>query len=262
MEPELENEPEVEAEVEAEPFVLPEDFADRAKEWGLTPDEIAEAVQVHKALQTEEGVVDAFIRTGQNLGFGIKELNRLFDDEPVAPVAAPVTAPVVEEDDDPERLMTVAEVRALVEQERAERTQSETQREQAAFQSRQAALFGQIDSWFDTNGIKDEDERRLVAQLAEKTILPGQDSYDPAVALAALERGKASYEAFIEKQATAYLTKKGKTIKDQPTVLSGGGTNAGDGGDEAPDYAALGSTALTTAKERVRNRLRASGELD
>jgi DNA-binding transcriptional MerR regulator len=258
-------EPVVETETVEEVFTLPEDFADQVKSWDIKLDELPQAVALHKALQSEDGVIDTFIRTGQNLGFGIKELQRLFnEDEPVAPVAAPAAPAVHAELEDPDRLLTAAEVNSLLERERnsvLERiTESDQKREQENFQSRQRTLFAAIDSKFAEWGVTDPDEQRFIASLAEKTILAGADSYDPAVSLAALERGKAQYDAFVEKQAASYLAKKGTTLKAQPTTLGGGNTAAGET-DEAPDYHALGGKALDTAKERVRRRLREQGEL-
>lgn len=262
-------EPVTEPEVVTEevPFTLPNDFADQVKSWDIKLDELPQAVALHKALQSEDGVIDTFIRTGQNLGFGIKELQKLFaEDEPVAPVAVAPAALVVDPLlEDPDRLLTAAEVNSLLERERnsfMERiTESDTKREQEAFQTRQRNLFSSIDSWFDQQGVKDEDERRFIAQLAEKTILPGADSYDPAVALPALERGKAQYDAFVEKQAASYISRKAGTAAAQPTAVGGGGTTSAGEADEPPNYAELRGAALETAKDRVRRKLRAAGEM-
>lgn len=252
-------------ETEEPEFLLPEDFTDQVKSWGVSVDELAQAAALHKALQTEDGVVEQFIATGQSLGFGIKELQRLFADEvaPVAPVApaAPTPDPIL--GDDPDRLLTASEVKAIVDRQRDEFegrfTQSETQRAEAEQAQRQKIAFGTIESFFDGKEVKDGETRAFIAQLAERTIPATADSFDPAVLNAALERGMAEYEAFVEKQAQAFIAKKAGTAAAQPTHV-GGGTAGGEAEAET-DYAKLGQGALNAAKEKVRARLRDSGEL-
>lgn len=259
-------EPGAEPVIEEPEFVLPEDFADQVKSWGVSPDELAQAAALHKALQTEDGVVEQFIATGQSLGFGVRELQRLFADEPVTPAApaapaAPVPDPIL--GDDPERLLTAAEVKDIMDRQRDEFegrfTQSETDRQRDALEAKQKVVFGAIDSFFEGHEIKDQETRAFIANLAEKTIPAGADSYDTAVVGAALERGFAEYESFVEKQAQAYIAKKGGTALSQPTHVGGG--TAGAEAEEETDYVKLGQGALNAAKEKVRARLRDSGEL-
>lgn len=252
---------EVETAPEPEPFTLPEDFASQVQSWDIPVDALPDAVARYKALQTEEGVIDAFIAEGLSLGFGVKELQRLFDDEQAAAAQQPATsAPVVEED--PDRYITAAEVQQVLESVRQEQQQIAQQSQQAAFQVQQQRTFDAMDAWFTSQGITDEEERQAIARFGEKHILPGQNSYDPRIAVSALERGKAEHEAFIERQAQAYLAKKGLVAQAQPTPPGGGQTFAGDGGDDpAPNYAELRGGALKAAKERVRQRLREAGEL-
>lgn len=254
---------ETEVETEAPEFTLPEDFAQQVQGWDIPVDKLAEAAELYKSSQTEEGVIDNFIRFGQSLGFGIKELERLFADETPAPAAAaPVAEPAAVDPfgDDPDRLMTASEVRAIVEAQRAEVNQTFEQQQKAAFEAKQRTTFAAIDSWFTQQGITDEDDRAEIARLGAKTILPGQDDYDPVVALGALERGFAAKTAVDERRAQAYLAKKAGTAQAQPAVLGGGGTTGGEDVDEAPAYAELGGKALSTAKQRVRDRLRQAGQ--
>lgn len=254
-------------------FTLPEDFAQTVQGWDVPVDKLAEAVELYKGLQTEDGVIDNFTVLGQKLGFGMHEMERLFltDEElaqqlakQAAPFLAPApvasTAPV--EPEDPERLMTAAEVRALVEAERAtsdsrfsEFQQQQVEAQQQAFQARQTQTFAAIGEWFKTNDIVSEEAQAIIARLGEKTLDPTADSYDPQVAIAALERGKEAYDKFVETEAEARLRKKAVVAGAQPASIGeGGGTDAGDG-DTAPDYKALGGDALVAAKKRVRERL-------
>ena len=256
--------------VEEPAFELPEGFADTVKGWDVPVDVLPEAVALYKGLQSEEGIIDNFVVLGQKLGFGIKELERLFADEPIAPVqAAPIPqAPVAPvEPEDPERLMTAAEVRKMVEDERTayeskftDFQAQQVQAQQAQFQARQQKTFAAIGNWFKTNEINDENAQALIARLGEKTIDPTADSYDPAVAIAALERGKEAYEAFVESEAEARLRKKALVTAAQPTSVGGAGGSAG-GEDEstAPAYSTLGAGALEEAKKRVRARFAQGG---
>lgn len=262
----IETEPVEEA---APEFALPEDFAQTVQGWDVPVEILPEAVALYKGLQTEEGVIDNFVVLGQKLGFGIKELERLFsDEEPVAPVApAPVAPAAVAEPEDPERLMTAAEVRALVEAERADYTskfdafqQQQVEAQQQAFQARQTQTFQAIGEWFKTNDIVSEEAQAIIARLGEKTLDPTADSYDPQVAIAALERGKEAYDKFVETEAEARLRKKAVIASAQPAGIGeGGGTDAGEGDDGTPDYKALGRDALEAAKKRVRAQFAAGG---
>lgn len=255
-----------------EPFALPEDFAAQVQAWDVPIEHLPEAVAQYKSLQTEEGIIDAFIQTGQSLGFGLKELERLFvEDAPVETPAVP-SAPVVStapEPRDPNTPLTYAEVQEILAEERAQvdarfeqQTQAEQAREQNAFAQKQQVTFAAINDWYEAHGIDQQSEAAaVIARLGEATLAAGEDSYVPAVAVAALDRGFAAYDGFIESEATAYLKRKAAAGDALPATLSAGGTDTG-GEDAAPNYGELGGKALATAKERVRARLRQSGELE
>jgi hypothetical protein len=242
-------------------FTLPEDFAAQVQAWDVPVDKLPEAVETYKRLQSEEGVIDTFIQTGQALGFGIRELETLFADPAAAAPAAPAApAPVVEEQD-PERLMTYAEFRDLAQKEILEPiNQARQAEEQRRFQERAENTFSQINAWFDQHEVTDQEERNQIARIADDLIPAGADSYDPRVAITALEQGLAQRDAQIERAAQAYLAKKAATATSQPTALGGGQTGAGEG-DDRPDYKALGRNAFEAARERVRARARANGDL-
>lgn len=255
IDPELIADP---AEPEPTPFSLPEDFASQVESWGVPVDELAQAAAFHKSLQTQDGVIEAFIQTGQSLGFGIKELNRLFEDEPAPAPVTPAPTPH-EEPLDPERLMTAAEVDALLDKVRAETTEFRQQQEQREQEAQQRTVFNAMDQWFDGQGVPDMETRRQIAAFGEKHVVG--NSYDPAVAIRALEAGKAEYDAWIDGQARAYLQRKAAAAGKQPTPVGGAVGHAG-GSDEPPfTYEGQGRTAMDAAKQRVRDRLRQSGEL-
>lgn len=248
---------------EAEVFTLPENFADTVKSWEL--DDLSRAdeyVKLGKALETEEGVIDGFIGLGQKLGLGVKDLERLFaEDQPAAPqAAAPVPAPA--EAPDPDRLLTQAEVDKLIE-ERVLGPQREAQERQAQeLQAlRQKQTFDTIDQWFAGKEGLDDEAKQVIVALADRTIPADADSWDPKVAVAALERGAAAYEALMEKQAQAYIAKKAAQGQALPTNIGSGSTPGGEA-EEAPDYVAARGKALDVARARVRARLRAAGEME
>lgn len=258
IEPEVPEVP-VETAPEPEPFTLPEDFATQVQTWDIPVDKLAEAAQMYKAAQTEEGVIDGFIAYGQSLGFGLKELNRLFEDEAPAAPAAPVApqAPTP----DPEALMTRAEVDAEIARIREEQQQFVQSQEQRAQAAKQAQVMDGIGTWFSQAGVEDEQTRKLIAGFGEKHVAPNADPYDMRVVAAALERGKADYEAFLQGEAQRYLKGKAASAANQPTPV-GGAPAATTGSDEAPvDYVAARGGAFDLARQRVRDRLRAAGEL-
>jgi|SRR5579871_854255 len=262
IEPGTEVEPGGEVEPEGnepEPFVLPEDFASQVQAWDIDLAEIPEAVQQFKALKTEEGVIDSFIAHGQALGFGIKEMQRLFaDDEPQAP-AAPAPSSQVEEPD-PDELLSRAEVNRMLEEIRNEQKTAQEQAQEREFQARQQETFRTIDAWFEANGITDQDERRSIANFGERHLQPGQDGYDPRVVTQLLEAGRADHEAYVDRAAKAYLERKARAAGNQPTPV--GGAPASTTGSQEPEftYEGKGQGALEAAKQRVRDRLKAAQE--
>lgn len=247
-------------EVEPEAFTLPDDFATQVQSWGVPIEAIPEAVERYKSLQTEDGVIDAFIATGQSLGFGLKDLNRLFQDEVVAP-PTPAATPAHVEAPDPEALMTRAEVDAMLTQVRTEQQSYVQQQEQARLEAAQAEVHRGIEGWFDGQEVTDQHTRTSIANFAQKHVLANQNPYDMRVIASALERGKAEYDAWVEAEAQNYLRKKVAKAGGQPTSL-GGAPSGTIGNEDAPaDYVAAGGKAMDLARQRVRDRLRAAGEL-
>lgn len=242
--------------VEPEPFTLPEDFATRVQSWDIDLESLPEAVDYYKRLQNEEGVIETFIQTGQSLGFGVNDLQKLFGPEEgggsaPAPTAAPVPAAAPP---DPEELLSRREVEEYVSQVRAEFAQSEERRAAEALQARQDTVRGAMGEWFKGQEIEDESVQFAIANLGQKHVLPGQDVLDPKTALAALEKGKLEYDRIVEAEAQRYLQKKGLVVQGSPTNIGGSQTHAGDGGEQFT-YEGKGQKALETAKDRVRKKL-------
>lgn len=249
-------------------FILPEDFAQTVQGWDVPVDRLADAAELFKLSQSEEGQIDLFVRYGQNLGFGIKELEKLFADEPIAPpqqvAPAPVAAPV--EPEDPDRLLSAAEVRQMLEAEREsydskfnEFQQAQVAQEQRQIANRQNEIRGMVDAWFTEQGISDQKTKAMISTFGEQTLPVGADTMDPKVVMAGFQAGKAAYDEFVEAAAEDRLRKKAVVAGAQPTAVGEAGGSAGSEGDEsAPNYAEMGRTGadpMAAAKARVRKRL-------
>ncbi len=157
--------------------------------------------------------------------------------------------------------MTRAEVDAELARVREEQQGFIQQQQAAQEQAAQAQIRAGIDGWFGQAGVESEDTRTMIARFGEKHIAANANPYDMRVVSAALERGKAEYDAWVDKEAQAHLQRKAAQAAAQPTPI--GGAPAGTtGNDDAPvDYAAARGGAFDLARQRVRDRLRQAGEL-
>jgi hypothetical protein len=250
------------------PFELPDGFAETVKGWDIPIDQLPRAVETFKGLQTEEGQIEAFLTFGQQLGFGLKDMERLFDDE-VAAVTSPVEtpappAPTEAEIEERDRPLTRGELAAIREEIRNDVQGEFTQREAAQAEARNQYTFQVIGRWYNDNEITDPAAQAVIARLGEDIAhANGADTYDPAVAVWALEQGRAAYDGFVEGEAQKALARKAAIAQQQPTSIggAGGSPTAGDG-EEPFDYSAQKGAALQSAKARVRARMRASGEIE
>jgi hypothetical protein len=249
------------------PFELPEGFAETVKGWDIPIDQLPRAIETFKGLQTEEGQIEAFLTFGQQLGFGLKDMERLFEDEvPTAPVAEPVAPPEPTEAEleELERPLTRRELAAIREEIRDEVKGEFTQREEAQKAATQQETFAVIGRWYNDNEITDPAAQAVIARLGEDIAhANGADTYDPTVAVWALEQGRAAYDGFVEAEAQKALARKAAIASQQPTAIGASGGSPAAGDEEEPfDYAEQKGKALQSAKARVRARMRASGEIE
>lgn len=236
-----------------EPWTPPEGLADKFTEWGVEVNDLDSAVSIYQALQTEQGVIDMVVEGLRSLGFGVKDIEKFLREDGASPdeAAARAAAPAADATPDDEAIPTMADIKKLLQ------TEVIAPQREAQERAQVAAAQAAIGSFFDTQGVKDVETMEAVRGLA-KRYLPDGD-WDPAHIAVALEKGHADFEKIIETQGQAYLAKKAGDAAKVPTPV-GGHVGGGDG-DDRPDYTKLGSKALDTARQRVRDRLRASGEL-
>lgn len=255
---ELEGSEETEApEGELEVYELPEDFAPWVKEVG-GPDTLREAQQIYSALQTEEGVVDAFYQIGRALGFSTKEIARLFEEEVAAqgPQAAP-QAPATPLS--PQGQQAPAPDDRLAQYEQRLAAFEEQQRQQVANMT--------IEQTLAELNVPD-DLKRLVVQVGATYLPEDARGMDPRLIRNALYQAKNEVDNLMAAQEGARLETKAKTKRSLP---AGGGLSGKTGGGAAggepdtPDYSAIaakqgGAAAYQAAKARFRARMRQAGE--
>lgn len=200
-------EPEVVPAPEPEVTETPEDYAARVAAWG-GPEAIEDAIAIAQALQDEDGV-RALVEEG------LKHLG-------IDPAKAFGTESETPDEEDPDRLLTVAEMEARLAAERNAR-QSETQRQ------RMAVAVEAVDAARRAVGVETEEEWDLVRTFAQKYATPAET--DPHVLTDAVNKGYADMQAALEKAAKKYVTDRATANEQVPTPVVGGNTG---GGDEPP----------------------------
>lgn len=233
----------------------PPDWNTRITEWG-GEEAVVNAVELQKALGTPEGIHALFLEAGRALGFGDDRIQALF--EPGAPLAdaAPPTpgaeaAPTVEELlSDPDRVLTAAELKLVLEHERNQARQQE-EAENARVATKQAVDAG-LSALNGGKGVEDVD-KPLVLTLADRFLTDrfGQpidvSRATPDQIKAAIERGHAEFQSIVKREADRHLQAVADTHNDLPTPLSGGNPS---GGGEAVE-----PSSLDEASRRVRKAL-------
>lgn len=248
-------------EAELEPYELPEDFAPWVKEVG-GPDTLREAAQIYQALQTEEGVVDAFYQIGRALGFSTRELQKLFEEE-VAAQGATLPAPVagnapVSQD------MKQAETGNIEDQRVAAMEQRIAAFEQ---QQREAVAVQTIEATLAELGVSDE-HKRLVVQIGATYLPDDARGMDPHLIRNALYQAKTEVDNYFTAKEGERLANKAQTKRGLPKgggLTGKGGGGAAGGESDLPDYAAIaakqgGAAAYQAAKARFRARMKQAGE--
>lgn len=208
-------------------------------------DLLTRALDSYRSLQTEDGITDAFVSMGLAMGASPEQIIALFD-EAVDEGAPP--APAGEPDDDTP--LTAAQVMEMVQGMIQEAVlQPLAARDEA---TAVATIRGVIQDEMTAREITDDEDRRQVLGYADR-YLDDESRLDPAKVKAAIEKGAADYDAFLEARVKARLEGKAAVHAQLPTPLSGGGTAGADEPDEPKN--------MEDAKARVRANLRARGEL-
>lgn len=170
-------------------------------------DAIADAVEIANALRDDEGV-RALVEEGlKHLGL---DPTKVF--QPEAPA----------EEEDPDRLMTAAEVKAEL---AALQQQQARQAQQVQMQVAAAA----VDEARQALGIESEEEWDLVRSFAQRHTTPTE--LDPVALVEAVKRGKADADAAIQAAAKKYVEDRANANNGVPQPVKGGGVS---GGSEPP----------------------------
>lgn len=217
------------------------DIADQVEQWGGVK-AVQAAVELDQALGTREGALELVREAGKAL-FGddpekaalLQQLLGVQGEQPADPIADLLA--------DPERVLTVEELNQVVEARVNEvLKQHITPLEQQREADRVATITATVDSAITEFGVEADDRQEVLAR-ADKYVTEA-DYGDQAKLKDAIRRGKADWDAFVQKRAEAYLAAKKQSADDHPTPLTSG---TAPGGTEPSE-----PMTLKEAKERVR----------
>lgn len=222
---------------EAKYRIKARDLSQDVEKLGVPLTEAQAAVELTKRLQTDDGVIQMFIETGQALGLGFAELEAMFakSDEATATAAAE-GAPA---DDD---VLTWKEARELLQKEVLEPQQ------RAAQQAAIAQAHSAIDSTFKDLNVTDETDRQAILALGQAHIQDGD--FDPEHVRAAVRKGYELLEVRKTAAKEAYLAEKLAAGEGVPTNTGAAGA---PGGQEPPPP----PQNMDDAKARARAQLKA-----
>lgn len=214
------------------------------------PDTAKQAAKIYDALQSEEGVAQLFVESGQALGLGVKELEALFG-EGDAPAATKSGDASTEEPESGEGSEDdqIAQLQKQIEELRQEQTQTVQQQRQATAKAAAQEALSEI-------GLdpSDKDQSEIVNQvltLGQKHI--GENEWAPDKIKSAVKKGHEDLQRVVESQAEQLLAKKKKDRDEQPGSIDGGASPGGEPEEEPQD--------LKTAKKRAREKFKKSGLL-
>lgn len=199
---------------------------------------VEKAVELHKTLQTEDGVWQMFFQAGRALGLGVREIEALFQQQQGA--TQEVEQANMPADDD---VLTYAEFKRLMD-EQVLRPQQEQQRQQQEYIARQT-----IDSTMSELGVADNDIRMAVLQLGDRYLT---DDISPQAVKTAVLKGHADYLKLVESERKKYMEDKKAKAASVPKVPAGSPGGAGNGDDNQPP-----PKDVAEAIQRARARMRA-----
>lgn len=204
------------------------------EKWG-SPDDVNRALEIDRALKTEEGITGLFVQAGRALGLTPEQMDALF--------APAETAPAEVEEVDPDRVLTWKEAQELFQKQLAE-AQTKTTAEQA--QERQVEVARTtVNETLAALGVTEQAEVEAVLAAGQRHLADGD--FDPAHITAAVRKGFADYEKAARARAEKYLQGK---ITNAQTLPGSIGANP-PGGVELPE-----PQNVDEAKARARARLR------
>ena len=195
-------------------------------------DAVAKAIELHKATQTDEGIVQLFFEAGRSLGLGVKDIERLFAGEPASGEPA--------EPEDLDRPLSVKEFKEMMAAQANQ--QSAAQKAQA-----EAAARNTVQKTITELGLKPGDETtRMVLEMGDRYL--DKADLSPEAVANAVRRGHADYTALIDREAKAYLARKTATAASVPGAPSGASAPSAPPPEEPKDIA----EAIRIARQRLR----------
>lgn len=196
-------------------------------------DAVRQAAELHKSLQTEDGVWDMFFQAGRALGLGVREIEALFNAQQAEPDAA---GPA---DDD---VMTYGQFKAMME-ETVTKPQQVRDQQMAEAMARQS-----IDSTINALGVQDQGIRDAILQLGDRYL---SDDISPAAVKKAVEQGHADYLKLVAAERAKYVSDKREQGAGVPKAPAGGSTAPatadGQFGEEPKDI----TEAIKRARQRI-----------
>lgn len=209
------------------------DWDARVNEWGGQT-VVEEAVALRNALQTQDGVRALAYQALNALGIGDSDIDGLFGS------GEDVSEP---ENKDPERLLTAAEVDAMV----AERLKEFENNNQAL--SAKATIVRTIDETFATAKVTDKNDKAAILAIADNS-MAGRDvnSMSAEEVRTAINSAHASFTARVRAAAEDILKEKHDIASGLPRPLPKG--HGGAGGEDLPE-----PRSIAEAAERVRQQM-------
>lgn len=220
-----------------EPVVEPStdiDWSQRVEEWG-GQQSVEDAIAIAQALQDEDGVKALVTEGLRHLGATPEQIDAFIKGEQAAPAGEP---------EDPDRLVTAAEV------EKRLAAIQQAQHEAEASRIDSVAQRSVVEA-VDALQLADEDEARIVLSYAQKYASP--EERDPQILQAAINAGHADYLKKLEEASTRYVERRQELNDGVPTPVTGSGP---PGGEEVP-----APKNMDEAKAAARRMLRENGDL-
>lgn len=197
-------------------------------------DRVEAAIRLHDASQTEDGVIQLFLEAGRSLGIGNREIEALFTGQTPAPATAEP-----EEEEDPDRPLTVKEFQEA-------QAKRDSERAAETHQTAIAAAKETVHKTVESLGLTmDDPSTEAILRLGDKYLTRG--STDSKAVAEAVRRGHADYAALVEKESKAYLEKKKAAASNVPTSPSGASAPA----TAAPEEPKNTAEAIKIARKRL-----------
>lgn len=201
-------------------------------------DVVAAAHRLYEASRTEDGVIQLFLEAGRNLGLGLDQMQALFEE-------LGGSGQVPEDDPSLDEPLTRRELLELEQQRQAAEQQRQAQQLQEFARTAVTEALSGLGVDPQTNPAT-----HLILQFADRHRAPDAPMTAESIK-EAVRAGYADYQAHIEREAQAYLTKKRQAAAAVPKAPAGSGAPAAPAPAEPKNVA--------EAIKQVRQKLGLSG---